>query len=75
MVVFPNCWVTDIVARAHRKLADDEPASCSLSGTSMSAFGGKADIGALSTFFNSEAVNRFCHHLIPEFLGVIGELP
>jgi hypothetical protein len=38
----------------------------------MSAFGGKADIGALSTFFNSEAVNRFHHRLILEFLGFGG---
>ena len=30
------------------------------------------DIGPLSTFFNSEAVNRFRHHLIREFLAVAG---
>jgi hypothetical protein len=34
-----------------------------------------AQAWALSTFFNSEAVNRFRHHLILEFLGFIGELP
>jgi Envelope integrity protein A len=39
----------------------------------MSAFGGKADIGPLSTFFNSDAVNRFRHPLIFEFLGIAGE--
>jgi hypothetical protein len=36
----------------------------------MSAFGGIADIGALSTFFNSETVNRFRH--LAKLLGLPG---
>ena len=47
----------------------------SRSWSAMSAVEGKADIGPLSTFFNSDAVNRFRHHLIFEFWGIAGELP
>jgi hypothetical protein len=37
----------------------------------MSAFGDKADIGPLSTFFNSETVNWLHHHLNSGIAGVI----
>jgi hypothetical protein len=41
----------------------------------MSAFGDKADIGPLSTFFNSETVNWLHHHLILGLLGLLRGLP